>query len=67
MKGISIKQIAFIIGAVLIKNWIFQYYGLEYDIFSDEFDILKILLNIGTVIVILLMIYFLDKLLKKNK
>ena len=67
MKGLNLKQIGFIIAAVLLKNWIFQYYGWEYDVLNDDFDLMKILMNIGGVIMIIFLIYGIDRLISLKK
>ncbi|MEN8136958.1 MAG: hypothetical protein ABFR62_00810 [Bacteroidota bacterium] len=65
MKGLKFTQIAIIIFAVLVKNLIFQYYGWEYDVFNDEFDLTKIVAHIGAVIVIIFGISFVVMKLKR--
>ncbi len=65
MKGLKFTQIAIIIFAVLVKNLIFQYYGWEYDVFSDGFDLVKIIAHIGAVIAIIFGVsYIVSKLSK---
>lgn len=66
MKGLKFTQIFIIIFAVLVKNFIFQYYGWEYDVFSDGFNLLMILAHIGAVIVIIFGVTFVIGLLKKD-
>ncbi len=66
MKGLKFTQIFIIIFAVLVKNLIFQYYGWEYDVFSDGFDFIKIISHIGAVIVIIFGVSFVVGLLKKD-
>lgn len=65
MKGLKFTQIFIIIFAVLAKNLIFTYYGWEYDVFSDGFDLIKVISNIGAIIVIIFAISFVVRLIKK--
>jgi uncharacterized membrane protein YeaQ/YmgE (transglycosylase-associated protein family) len=65
MKGLKATQIFTIIGAVLLKNWIFKYYGLQYDVFEDEFNLKLLLLNIAGVIIIVILVSLLMKKLTK--
>jgi|LGVF01.1.fsa_nt_gb prepilin signal peptidase PulO-like enzyme (type II secretory pathway) len=65
MKGLKFTQIAIIIFAVLVKNLIFQYYGWEYDVFSDGFDLVKIIAHIGAVIAIIFGVSFIVSKLSK--
>ena len=65
MKGLKFTQIAIIIFAVLVKNLIFQHYGWEYDVFSDDFDIVMIIAHIVAVIGIIFGVSFVVGLLKK--
>ena len=65
MKGLKFTQIFIIIFAVLVKNLVFQHYGWEYDVFSDGFDLLKIISHIGAVVVIIFGVSFVVGLLKK--
>ena len=65
MKTLKFTQIFIIIFAVLVKNLIFQYYGWDYDILNDGFDLLMILAHIGAVIVIIFGVSFVVGLLKK--
>jgi hypothetical protein len=66
MKGLKFTQIFIIIFAVLAKNLIFSYFGWEYDIFEDGFDIIKMLAHIGAVIVIIFGVGFIVSLMKKD-
>ena len=66
MKTLKFTQIFIIIFAVLVKNLIFQYYGWDYDILNDGFDLLMILAHIGAVIVIIFGVSFVVGLLKKE-
>ena len=65
MKGLKFTQIAIIVFAVLAKNLIFQHYGWEYDVFSDDFDIVMIIAHIAAVIGIIFGVSFVVGLLKK--
>ena len=65
MKGLQFTQIAIIIFAVLAKNLIFQYYNWEYDVFTDGFDLVKIIVNIGAVIAIIFGVSFIVTKIKK--
>ena len=66
MKGLKFTQIFIIIFAVLAKNLIFNHFGWEYDVFTDGFDIVKMLAHIGAVIVIIFGVGFVVGLLKKD-
>ena len=65
MKTLKFTQIFIIIFAVLVKNLIFKYYGWEYDVFSDDFDIVMIIAHIGAVVGIIFGVSFVVGLLKK--
>lgn len=66
MKGIKTTQIFIIVIAVLLKNLIFQYFGWEYDVFNDGFDLVKMIAQIAGVIVIIFGVSLLMGLFKKK-
>ena len=58
MSNIRLVQIGIIIFSVLVKNLIFQHYGWDYDVFTDGFDLVKIISNIGALIGIVFLVSF---------
>jgi len=66
MKSLKFTQIFIIIFAVLVKNLIFSYFGWEYDILNDGFDIVKMIAHIGAVVIIIFGVAFVVGLLKKD-
>lgn len=63
----TISGIITVILTVLIHEWATDYFGFEYNMFSDELNLLSVCLDLGIWLAVFLAIYFVIKMVLKKR